>query len=330
MQKKSKLIIVLMGLATLWSCDVTETDNTVSIEEAIMADINADENIFDLEGLDNIDEDEYFLERANSGDIDGIGPMSVLMGDSNYVWRFSRREMHNDREFTIEVENDSSTTTLITDHITGQFHVRQFDRIWTSDSTWERGDSVRFSQKPIDQIINRRVIHRLITTPDGEERWRRVAKTIAYGSSGDALSIEALEWIAGDSLRILTDFGDVYYGHDNQLTFPRGPGNSINVIVANELEGDSESVTGRFGGRQGGHGGHDHDFHRRTRFHYEGTRDNGDKEYTGLMPGNDSPQRHFKGHIEVTDDRTLFDHDYEFYTSARVDFSYKLRHHPRP
>jgi len=150
--------------------------------------------------------------------------------------------------------------------------------------------------------------------------------TLAYGSSGEVLNIEAVEWVAEDSVSVLTDFENVFYGHDNPLAFAIMGANRINTIVSNELEGDSELVVGRFGFHPRVHGP---GFRNRIRFHYDETLDTGDKVYTRGIPVVDHLNRHFKGFIEVTDQRTLFDHDYEMYTSATVGFVYKMRNHVR-
>ncbi|MCF6238955.1 MAG: hypothetical protein L3J79_09130, partial [Candidatus Marinimicrobia bacterium] len=275
----------------------------------------------------DIAEIDYSLGKLPQVDEAGSLDMMAFDMDSNYVWRFGRSGMDSEREITIEVEDDTSAIALISHHITGVFHARQFQRTWLEDGTWEQGDSVQFSEKNIDLNVDRRVAFRKRQLPEGGERWFATAMTLAYGSSGAALDIQSLEWVAEDSVRILTDFTTVFYGRGNPLAFAMLGANRINVIVSNELPDEAEAVIGRLGFHPRLTGP---DLRNRVRFQYVETLESGDKMYSNRIPPVQRPLRHFKGFVEVLDQRTLFDHDYEIYSSATVGFVYSMRQHVRP
>lgn len=327
MKKYQFIVLFVIILGMFVACDVAESDTSTSIEDAIMRVIAADDSTYGIEGMADIEDEDYALGKSLGGDRypESISMMSLR--DSNFVWRYSRRGMEVDRSVTVEVEDDSSALALITHSITGTFHVRQFERVWTSGSEWERGDSIRFSEKPIEMTSTRRVAFRKRLNRAGEEQWKPVAMTLLTGHSGEVLDIEALEWVAEDSTLVLTDFGNVFYNRNHPLLLSQSGANHMNVVLSNNTEGEGEKVTGRLG------------FHprlshpdSRSRFHfrYTETLDTGDKVYTQLIHPNRHHRRHFKGFVEVIDFRTLFDHDYLEYTSATVGFIYTTRERMRP
>ncbi|NQV42040.1 MAG: hypothetical protein HQ506_06765 [Candidatus Marinimicrobia bacterium] len=327
MKKYQIMVLFALILGMFISCEVAESDTNTSIEDAIMKVIAADDSTYGIEGMGD-SEDEYFslgkaLQVGQSGDMASI--MSVR--DSLYVWKSGRRGMVVEQLVIVEVEDDSSALALISNHITGTFHVKQFHRVWTSDSEWEMGDSVRFSTKSIDMTANRHVTFRKRLDSAGEEHWRPVAMTLLSGHSGDVLDIEALEWVAEDSTLVLTDFEDVFYDRNHALVLSQLGVNQMNVVLSNDLEGEGEMVSGRLGyhPRMA-----NPDARSRFHFYYAETLDTGDKVYTQRILPSRLHRRHFKGYLEVIDFRTLFDHDYETYTSATLGFIYTTRERVRP
>jgi len=320
-------IAMFVALVFLTACDVTETDQTTNIEDAIMKMIAADDSTYGIDGLGNIEDEDYSLGKALVADQTQTTLSIESLRDSNYVWRFGRSGMNVEREITVEVEDDTSAVALIEHHITGTFHVRQFVRVCTSDSEWVRGDSVRFSTKPIEMTSTRRVAFKKRLDDAGEEHWKPIAMTLLSGHSGDVLDIEALEWVAEDSILDLTDFGDVFYSRRDPFVLSQQGVNRMNVILSNEVEGEAELVKGKLGY-------HPRltrpDSRSRFHFHYTETLDNGDKVYSQRILPTRMHRRHFKGFLEVIDFRTLFDHDYETYTSATLGFIYTTRAHVRP
>jgi hypothetical protein len=327
MKKYLIIPISLLLLGIILSCGVSESDNEViDIESAILKVIAADDSTYGIEGLGDIDDEDYSLGKALDSDQSAVLP-SISVRDSNFVWRFARRDMDVERVVTVEVEDDSSALALISHHITGTFFVKQFARVWTSLDTWERGDSIRFSEKPIDMTATRRVAFRKRLDDAGEAHWKPVAMTLLSGHSGESLDIEALEWVAEDSTLVLTDFGNVFYSRRNPLLLSQMGVNHMNVIVSNDVEGEGEMVKGRFGYHPRFS---NPDSRSRFHFHYTETLDTGDKVYTQRIVPNRLHRRHFKGFVEVIDYRTLFDHDYEDYSSATVGFIYTTRERIRP
>ena len=327
MKKYQIIVLFALVLGMFVSCDVAESDTNTAIEDAIMKVIAADDSTYGIEGMGDIEEEDYSLGKALVGDPSTELISIMAVGDSNYVWRFGRRGMNVERIVAVEVEDDSSALALITHAVTGTFHVRQFERVWTGETEWERGDSIRFSEKPIQMTSTRRVAFRKRLNNAGEEHWQPVAMTLLSGHSGDVLDIEALEWVAEDSTLVLTDFGTVFYGRNNPLLLSQLGINRMNVVLSNDVEGQGELVTGRLGY-------HPRlstpDSRSRFQFHYAETLDTGDKVYTQRILPNRLHRRHFKGFLEVIDFRTLFDHDYETYTSATLGFIYTTRESVRP
>ncbi len=321
------VLVTVLALGLMWSCDVSETDQNTEIEDAILSLIAADDSTYGIDGMDDVDEEDFSLSKLpDLEQSESLAMVEVVM-DSNYVWRFGRSGMSSEREVTVEVENDSSAVALITHHLTGIFHTRQFDRIWIDEHRWERGDSVRFSEKAIDMSVDRRVAFRKRIRPDGEERWFATAMTLAYGSGGGALDIQSMEWVADDSIRVLSDFGSVFYGRGNPLAFTLFGANQINVMVSNDVVGEAEAVIGRLGFHPRLNGP---DLRNRIHLQYVETLESGDKVYSRSIPPMHRPLRHFKGFVEVLDHRTLFDHDYTAYSSATLGFIYTMRQHIRP
>lgn len=327
MKKYQILVSLALILGMIISCDVTESDANTSIEDSIMKAIAADDSTYGIEGMGDIEDADYSLGKAPIG-VESASLYSTLaVRDSNYVWRFGRRGMDVERIVTVEVEDDSSALALISHNITGIFHVKQFERIWTSETTWERGDSIQFSEKPIEMTSMRRVAFRKRLDDAGEEHWRPIAMTLLSGHSGDVLDIEALEWVAEDSTLVLTDFEDVFYSRRDPLVLSQLGVNRMNVVLSNDIEGEGELIKSKLG------------YHPRltdpdsiSRFHFQYTEtlDSGDKVYTQLIRPTRMHRRHFKGFLEAIDFRTLFDHDYETYTSATLGFIYTTRERVRP
>ncbi|NQT64059.1 MAG: hypothetical protein HQ556_13945 [Candidatus Marinimicrobia bacterium] len=326
MKKYPIIVMSALILGLFVACDVAENDTNTAIEDAIMRVIAADDSTYGVEGLGDIEDADYSLGKALDSD-QSAELSSVSVRDSNYVWRFARRGMNVERVVTVEVEDDSSALALISHHITGTFYVKQFARVWTSLDTWERGDSIRFSEKPIEMTTSRRVAFRKRLNDAGEAHWKPVAMTLLSGHSGETLDIEALEWVAEDSILVLTDFGDVFYSRRNPLLLSQMGVNHMNVVVSNDVEGEGEKVTGRLGYHPRFS---NPDSRSRFHFHYTETLDTGDKVYTQRIRPNRLHRRHFKGFVEVIDYRTLFDHDYEDYSSATLGFIYTTREHIRP
>jgi len=327
MQKRAIVMVFLITLALLWSCGVNETDQNAQIEADILSLIAADDSSYSIEGLDDIEDDDLALGKSSPAVETEMILTTDAVLDSSYVWRFGRSAMHTEREITVEVENDSAAVALISHHITGIFHARQFNRVWTSPTAWERGDSVRFSEKPIDMTINRRVAFRNRTLPNGNQRWQATAMTLAYGSSGNALDIQSLEWVAEDSVRVLDDFENVFYVRGDPLSFAMSGVNQINVVLSNDVPDEAEAVIARLGFNPRVHGP---DLRNRIHFQYVETLDSGDKVYSRSVPAVQYPHRFFKGFIEVLDQRTLYDHDYLNYDAATLGFIYMMRRHIRP
>jgi len=328
MKFKLLLLLSVVTLGLIVSCDVAENNQTTDIEDAIMKVISADDSTYGIEGLGNIEDEDYSLGKALEGTQVAIEPSVLSLRDSNYVWRFGRSGMEAEREITIEVEDDSSALALISHHITGIFHIRQFERVWTAVDTWEMGDSVRFSQKAINMTTHRRVAFKKRLNAAGLEQWKPIAMTLLTGHSGESLDIEALEWVAEDSTLILTDFDTVLYDRRHPLLLSRVGVNQVNVVLSNnDLEDEAEMVTGRLGYHPQLNGP---DSRSRFLFHYVETLGTGDKVYSQrIIPVRVYP-RNFKGFVEAIDYRTLFDHDYPDYTSATLGFIYTTREHVRP
>jgi hypothetical protein len=327
MKKYQIIVLFALVLGMFVACDVAESDTSTGAEDAIMKVIAADDSTYGIEGMGNIEDEDYALGKLPIADESAELFATLSVRDSSYVWRFGRRGMQVEREVTVEVEDDTSAVALISHHITGTFHVRQFERIWTSDTSWTRGDSIRFSEKPIDMTSTRRVAFRNRVNNAGEEHWQPVAMTLLSGHSGDALDIEALEWVADDSTLVLHDFGTVFYSRNNPLLLSRFGVNRMNVVVSNDVEGEGEMVRGRLGY----HPRMDNpDARSRFHFHFAETLDGGDKVYTQRIFPTRLQRRHFKGFVEVIDFRTLFDHDYMQYTSATLGFIYSTRERVRP
>jgi len=325
MRKLFVLALITMGF--LVSCEIAETDTNTDVEDAIMRAIAADDSTYGLDGLGDIDEEYYSLGKAVSEAQLSLEAIELTSLDSNYVWSFGRRGMEVEREVIVEVENDSAAQALISHHMTGTFIVRQFDRVWTGERTWDRGDSVRFSEKPIDMTTHRRVAFRKRVNDAGEEQWIPTAMTLLSGRAGSTLDIEALEWIAEDSTMVLSDFDTEYYSRRQPLVLSRSGVNQVNIIVSNDVEGEAEQVIGRLG--------YNPRMSRpdaRSRFHsyYTETLENGDKVYVQRVAPIRQHHRHFKGFVEAIDYRTLFDHDYVEYASATLGFIYTTRERVRP
>lgn len=327
MKKYTSISISLLLLGIILSCGVSENNNEIAnIESAILKAIAADDSTYGIEGLDDIEDEDYSLGKSLGSDQSNL-TASIAVRDSNYVWRFARRGMNAERLVTVEVETDSSAVALISHHITGTFHVKQFARVWTDLNTWERGDSVRFSEKPIDMTTIRRVAFRKRLDRAGNERWKPVAMTLLSGHSGGNLDIEAMEWAAEDSILVLTDFEDVFYSRNHPLLLSQLGVNHMNIVVRNDVEGEMEKVVGRLGynpriGRP--------DSRSRFHFNFVETLDTGDKVYSRRIAPNRLHRRHFKGYVEVLDYRTLFDHDFVVYSSATLGFIYTTRERVRP
>jgi hypothetical protein len=327
MKKQGFIILLALAVTIMWSCSVSEPDQNSEIEDAILSLIAADDSTYGIEGMDDVEDDDLSLGKSVSApETEQYLTVETAL-DSSYIWRFGRSDMQTEREITVEVESDSSAVALISHHVTGIFHVRQFERVWTSSTTWERGDSVRFSEKTIDMTINRRVAFRKRTLPDGSERWLATAMTLAYGSSGDALDIQSLEWIAEDSVRVLDAFETTFYSRGEPLSLSIMGANQMNVIVSNDVADEAEAVIARLGFNPRVH---DPNLRNRIHLQYVETLDSGDKVYSRSVPASQHPLRYFKGFIEVMDMRTLFDHDFTTYQSATLGFIYTMRRHVHP
>ena len=318
--------LLSMTFISIWSCEVSETGTSADIESSILTLIAADDSSFIIDGMENVEDEEYALGKAAPGTAAEPHFVTDVRHDSTSVWRFGRRNMSQTRVVTMEEETDSSALALVSIHITGSFHVRQFERVWTSDSTWVCGDSIRFSVKPIDLTVDRRVAFRKRILANGEQRWRTVAKTVAYGSTGNELDLTALEWRVGDSLRVLNNFESRFYRADRPLILSILGGTRVSVRLMNDTAGEAEMVQGNWGY----HSNQDAlDLRQHGNFHYIETLDNGQKRYGRWVSAPDRPLHQFRGSIQVVDLRTLFDHDYPVYNAALLSFQYTLSRQPR-
>jgi len=313
---KQIIIIPLIILGLLVSCEVAESEMNTDIEDAIMKVIAEEDAQYGVEDWSNTESADFGLANIPEKNETGSELFERVVRDSNYVWKFARRNMDVEREVIIEVEDDTSAQSLITDHITGSFIVKQFERVWTTDGRWHRGDSVRFSEKPIDNNSQHRVMFKKRIDAAGAEHWIPVASTMKLEQAGANPGIEALQIVRDDTLITLTDFETEFYSRRHPLVLA---GSRLNVLVSNDVAGEAEMVTSHLGfnPRIDRHG-------QRSRFHfrYVETLDNGNKLYEQDMASSNSPQRRHKGSVEVLDLRTLFDHDYAEYSTTRVGFVY--------
>ena len=324
MKKLLLLIFPLLALVMFVGCDMTESDTSTDAESAIMKVITADES-FKLEGLEAVENEDFELYDLSVEAHQNMELFRRVVRDSNYVWSFSRRSMAHEQEIIVEVEDDTSAQALVTAHVTGIFHVRQFERIWTGDDTWERGDSVRFSEKPIDMNTSQRVLFRKRIDRRGGEHWIPVAKTFQIGNAGSTLDIEALVFAGDDTSIVITDFAEELYGRRNPLLIPAMENPTMSVLVSNDLADEAEMVSTRMNvnSRHGNRGA-------RGQFLYVETLENGDKVYTRNLAPSQREYRGYKGAVEVIDMRTLFDHDYEVYSAATAGIYFKQQRGGRP
>lgn len=317
-------LLMLMGLI---ACEESDSNMELDAEDAILKLIADDDSTYGIDGMENVENEDFTLGKSLMSAASNLTHHMPAMRDSNFVWRFGRTGMNVERDVLVEVEDDTSAIALITHHITGTFHVKQFERFWLDTETWERGDSIRFSEKPIDMTAHRRVSFKKRISPLGGERWKPIAMTLQTGTSGSALEIETLEWVAEDSTVILSDFENVFYSRRDPLLLSQLGANHMNIMVSNDVTGEAEFVKGRFGyhprmGRP--------DARSRFYFQYVETMENGDKRYTKDIAPVRHHRRHFKGFIDVLDFRTLFDHDYLEYSSATIGFVYTTRQRVQP
>lgn len=320
---KQLVLIIFVVLGLIVSCEVADTETNADMHEAIMKVIAEDDALYDLQDWNNTEYEDFGLASMPDKDHHVAEIFERVVRDSNYVWKFARRDMEQEREVIIEVEDDTSAQSLILDHVTGNFHVKQFERIWTDDGRWYRGDSVQFSVKPIDLNSQRRVMFKKRFDASGAEHWIPVASTMKLEQSGDALAIESLQVVRADTIITLDEFETEFYSRRHPLALV---GAELRAVVSNELPDEAEMVKSRLGFiprmDHRGHGSRSH-------FLFVETLDNGDKLYVQPLANNDSPERRFKGSIEAVDLRTLFDHDYMQYSMSRVGFMYdKGRRNP--
>ncbi len=333
MKNRIILSILVLGLVLVWSCESTDPDASSEIESTILSLLSGDDSTFSVEGMDNADDVDYLLGRSVGDGSIADDQITVDVFDSLYVWRFGRSEMNKDREITVDVQGDTAAEALILYTITGIFHVKQFERIWTSDTTWEHGDSIRFSEKPIAMTVTRRVQFEYFDPPGGNshgprhdrEHWRVSAFTAAYGITATSpIDLVRMEWIVGDSIRVLEDFENEFFQVPVDLEFATMGINQVNAFVTSDVTGENESVIGKWHHHPRMHGEH---VRHLNRFHYQGTNDSGEKLYSQFIPTPDFPGRRLASMVEVTDFRTLFDHDYLQYDAVSVGLAYWLRRH---
>lgn len=312
--KPARMIVLLVScfaLLSITSCEVTETTESSDAELMILTYIAEDDSSFAIDDWD----DNEDLDLGLAKNVEGVeSAYAVDVFDSTSIWRFGRLNMSREREVLVEMENDSMALAQIIHHVTGDFHVRQYERTWLDDGSWERGDSIRFSVKPIVLDLEQRVMFRKRVNNAGEERWRPVMRSMVYGSSGP--EIENLHWIAGDSMQVITDFEDTLYGWNNQLVLISSVPHQLEVEISNDVPGEAEFVRGS----QGFHR-HNQD-RRRDVFQYVSSTDSGSKIYESRMMGPDRPRRMYRGHVRVLDLRTLYDHDYVEYSAATLHYTY--------
>ncbi len=322
-------LTLLLGLALLWSCDVTATDHTAEIENTLLRLLEADDSSYTIIGMEDTD-DLDLLGKGIAAEASTGNEFGPDLFDSLSIWRFGRTGMQMERDITIDVEGDTAATATIVHHISGTFHVRQYERTWTSDSTWERGDSIRFSEKPMDLTMTRRVQFRERET-DGARRWRVTAITPVVGGSATCpIDLVRLEWIAEDTTITLENFGDTFYELPLALEFATEGTNEVRVYLTSDMAGESEAVVGKWHHHPRLQGPHTRE---QNRFAYVGTNAEDEKMYMRMVDTPQFPNRRMQGFIDVIDHRTLFDHDYINYDATSLGLQYWLRrhaHHGRP
>ena len=316
-------LVILMALF-IWNCEATDSDaDLAELETTLMLLLDADDSTFSIDGYGNGEDLDYSLERLETGLASTTDAYERL--DNLYIWRFGRSGMQKTRDVSIEQTSDSTAMATINHHVTGTFHVRQFERIWHDDGTWERGDSIRFSEKPIDLTIVRQVRFAQRETVDGQLRWRIAAFTPAYGVTADCpLAITRLEWIAEDSIRFLDDFQNTFFELPLDLEFATLGVNEVRLYATNEIEGEAEAITGRWHIHPNMNGPQ---FHRQLHFQYLMTNNDGEKIYSRMIETPQRPNRRFNCLLEAIDLRTLYDHDYPTYEAASLGLNYWLRRH---
>ncbi|MCF7796225.1 MAG: hypothetical protein K9N11_02890 [Lentisphaeria bacterium] len=315
----SLLLLALAATFILWHCENLNDSSggDGAIEEQILALLASEDSLYELDDFDNTDQMDFGLGK-------GIANLQMVPGpfDSAAVWRFWRTGMARQRlEPEITVENDSLAYARLTDQITGTFHVLQRERVWTDDTTWTVGDTVGYSEKPIQMVLGRKVRFEYLPNPANEYHWHRTGMTPLYGGSVDG-TIDfvrlVLTNLVTDSSRVLSDFENHYISMLRQpLAFARGDTARADLFVLNGDSALPEWVRYKW------------DFHHfrpvppaREIMRYTGTNDDGEKRYTRIfeLRGRD---RVFKAYVEAVDARTLFDHSYTTYHSQILGFHYR-------
>ena len=319
MHRKTLPILVLFVMVFTWSCDVTESSPNAGVEETIAKIISADNESFGFQGWGD---EEFTLDKDTQNNAAGITMTPDLERDSSYIWNFRKIGMQHTREMIIEVEDDTSALALITDHVTGTFHIRQFDRYWITDTRWVRGDSVQFSQKNIDYTLNHRVAFRKRMNAAGQEFWEPMATTLVTGGAGETVSINSLNWVRGDSVFNMSDFESSFYPTRGPVAYFLLNARQINMEMGNSSDA-SELVKGRLEyyrtpDRPG--------MSRPLKLRYRETLDSGDKVYGGRIARVNGPVQFFQGTLEVLDSRTLFDHAFTDYSNAVLAWSFEVHH----
>lgn len=315
----STLIAALVATLTFWQCENLNdtTGGNGDIEEQILALIAAEDSLYEVDDFDNTDQMDFGMGKQTVDQQMVPGPF-----DSTAIWRFWRTDMARQRlEPEIIVENDSLVYAVLTHQITGTFHVLQRERVWTDDSTWTVGDTVGYSEKPIQMVLGRKVRFEYLPNPGNEYHWRRTGMTPLYGGSVDGtidFTRLALTNLVTDTTRILSDFENHYISMLRQpLEFARGDTARVDLFVLNGDNDLPEWVRYKW------------DFHHfrpvppaREIMRYTGTNDDGEKRYTRVfeLRGRD---RIFKAYVEAVDARTLFDHSYTLYNSQILGFHYR-------
>ena len=314
------LIISMMAVGSLWQCDKIDdpANSTNSITDQILALIASEDTLYEIDDMENTDAVDFGMGKVTSETSATVFPGPF---DSTSVWRFHRTAMSRERlEPEVTVVNDSLSFALLSDQVTGMFHVLQRERVWTSDSTWTVGDTVSYSEKPIDMLLTRHVRFEYLPNFRNEYHWVRTGMTPVYGGSVDG-TIDfvrlTLRNLVTDSSRTMTDFENTYLSILRRpLEFARQDTARLDLFVLNAENTQPEWVRFKW------------DFNRmgpvlpsRDMMHYLGINENNEKQYAKIfrIMGRD---RVFKAYIESVDARTLFDPSYTSYNSQILGFHY--------
>lgn len=315
------LMLAIVATLVFWQCDkvndpVNSTDDTIT--QQILALITSEDSLYEIDDMGDADAVDFGLGKmtVESAALTFPGPF-----DSTSIWRFHRSEMNRQRqEPEVTVVNDSLSYATLSDHVTGIFHVLQRERVWTSDSTWTVGDTLSYTEKPIDMLLTRHVRFEYLPNLRNVYHWMRTGMTPVYGGSVNGtldFTRLTLRNLVTDSVRTMTDFENTYISVIRRpLEFARQDTARLDLFVLNSDNTQPEWVRFKW------------DFNRmnpitpsREMMRYVGTNTADEKQYAKVfrLMGRD---RVFKAYLEAVDSRTLFDPTYTTYNSQILGFHY--------